>query len=27
MAYMAASGETEETTKKSFKDKIKDSFK
>lgn len=27
MAYMAASGDTEETTKKSFKDKIKDSFK
>lgn len=27
MAYMAASGDTEETSKKSFKDKIKDSFK
>lgn len=27
MAYMAASGDAEETSKKSFKDKIKDSFK
>lgn len=27
MAYMAASGDTEEASKKSFKDKIKDSFK